>query len=423
MKLSGITQKPWYKWCVALGCFLMIFLGLGFCSSNKSLYLGAITDALDMKRSLFSLQDTLRFIVTAVVNMCFGVFVSKLGARKMVLFGFAGYVAYLGISIFAENIILFYLAGCCLGIGTAFCSTAMASHLISQWLPEKRGPVSGVVMCANGLGGLIAAQIITPMIDGSKFGYRDAYTFALVVSVLTGIAVFLLVSEPKGAKVPVAKKKAKGKLWTGISFEEALKKPYFYVALLGVFLTGMSLQGIHGISATHIQDVGIDSDFKKMVVSLSSLVLIFSKFATGFSYDKFGLRITMLFCECCAVIGFLSLAFCGPTSLGQGLAVSYSVFSSLALPLETVVIPLLVADLFGEKAFSKLMGIFIGFNYAGYALGGFVCNWSYDLSGSYNTILVTLGVMMAVIAVAYQFVLSAANKTRKQVEAQLEFAE
>ena len=418
MKQSTIAQKPWYKWCVAFGCFLMIFLGLGFCSSNKGLYLGAITEALNMKRSLFSLQDTMRFLITAIVNMFFGALVSKLGARKMVLIGFAGYVAYLGISIFAEHIILFYLAGCCLGIGTAFCSTAMASHLISLWLPEKRGPVSGVIMCANGLGGLIAAQIITPIIDNATFGYRDAYAFAMIVSILTGIAVFALVREPEGAKASVAKKKAKGKLWTGISFEEALQKPYFYVALLGVFLTGMSLQGIYGISAAHIQDMGIGSDFKKMVLSLGSLVLIFSKFCTGFSYDKFGLRITMLFCECCAVIGFLCLAFCGPTALGQGLAVSYSVFSSLALPLETVVIPLLVADLFGEKAFSKLSGIFIGFNYAGYALGGFICNWTFELTGSYTTILVTLGVLMAVIAIAYQLVLTSASKTRALVEAQ-----
>ena len=32
-----LTEKSWYKWLVAAGCFLMIFLGLGFCSSNKSL--------------------------------------------------------------------------------------------------------------------------------------------------------------------------------------------------------------------------------------------------------------------------------------------------------------------------------------------------------------------------------------------------
>ena len=407
------------KWFVAVGCFLMIFLGLGFCSSNKGLYLTGITNALNFDRADFSLQDTVRFLVTAVANMFFGVLVAKIGARKMVALGFGGYIAYLAISIYAEHIALFYLAGICLGIGTAFCSTAMASHLIGLWLPEKRGPISGVVMCANGLGGLIAAQVITPLIDGSTFGYRSAYTFALIVAICAGIAVFLLVAEPKGNRAPIAKKKAKGKLWVGISFQEAVRKPYFYVALAGVFITGMALQGIYGIAPAHITDSGISTDLKTTVVSLASLVLIGSKFSTGFSYDKFGLRITMLFCEISAVIGFACLALCGPTGIGKVLAFGYSVFCSLALPLETVIIPLLVADLFGEKAFSKLSGIFIGFNYAGYALGGYICNLSFKIFGSYTPVLIAMAVMMAALAVAYQFVLTAAGKTRKRVEAQI----
>ena len=418
--MDSRKQSAWQrnrKWLVAAGCFLMIFLGLGFCSSNKGLYLTGITNALGFDRADFSLQDTIRFLVTAVANLFFGVLVTKIGARKMVAMGFGGYIAYLAISIYAESIALFYVAGICLGIGTAFCSTAMASHLIGIWLPEKRGTISGAVMCANGLGGLIAAQVITPLIDGSTFGYRSAYTFALIVAICAGIAVFLLVAEPKGPRAPITKKKAKGKLWIGISVQQATRKPYFYVALAGVFITGMGLQGIYGIAPAHMTDMGISTELKTSVVSLASLVLIVSKFSTGFSYDKLGLRLTMLFCQISAVIGFTCLALCGPTSLGKMLAFGYSVFCSLALPLETVIIPLLVADLFGEKAFSKLSGIFIGFNYAGYALGGYICNLSFTLSGSYTPVLIVMAVMMAVLVVAYQFVLTSADKTRKRVEA------
>ena len=138
----------------------------------------------------------------------------------------------------------------------------------------------------------------------------------------------------------------------------------------------------------------------------------------GFSYDKLGLRRTLIFCELCGCISFLCLALCNGNGSGRIFAMSYAVFSPLALPLETVIVPLIAADLFGEMAFSKLMGIFVACNYAGYAVGGFVCNLIFDFTKSYVPALIAMGVLMLGIAIAFQFILTAADKVRKQVAAQ-----
>lgn len=415
MKLSGITKKPWYKWCVAAACFLMIFLGMGFCSSNKSLYLGAITEALNIPRSMFSLQDTLRFAVTAVVNMLFGTLVVKFGPKIMAAVGFLGFMGYVTISIYAEHVAWFYVAGCLLGVATSFCSTAMVSYMVNLWFPEKRGTVSGAIMCANGLGGALAAQIISPMIAAEPFGYRDAYTFALIMTVITGVIVVALMAKPEGAKGGVAKKKARGAMWVGITCKQALGKPYFYIAIVCVFLTGMALQGIHGIAAVHMKDTGMDPAFVATVLSVASLVLTGSKFISGFGYDKLGLRKTLAICQCCGMLAFVCLALCGAGKMGQTLAMAYGVLSSLALPLETVMIPLIAADLFGEKEFSKLLGFFVAANYGGYAVGGFIYNLVFDLTGSYVSVLLITAAMMLAIIIAFQFVIAAANKIRDQV--------
>ena len=420
MKKEGLymklTDKAWYKWAVAVACFLMIFLGLGFCSSNKSLYLGAITKALNYDRSLFALQDTLRFTITAIANMFFGVLVVKLGPKLMTTIGFLGYIGYLTISIFAEELIWFYVAGCCLGLGTAFCATTMVSYLINMWFPEKRGTISGAVLCANGLGGALAAQIINPLIDSGDFGYRKAYGVALIIALIAGIVVVSLVAKPKGVEGKVAKKKAKGKQWVGIPMGEVLRKPYFYGAIACVFLTGMCLQGIHGIAGTHMKnDMGINSDYVATVLSVSSLVLTGSKFLAGLSYDKLGLGKTLLVCQLCGMGSFICLALCGESNVGYALAMGYGVLSPLSLPLETVLVSLLAADLFGERDFSKLLGIFVGFNYAGYGVGGFVYNLFYDLTGSYVNILLATAAVMAGIAISFVFIIRAAYKVRRRV--------
>ncbi len=417
MKKTIAGDKPWYKWVVAAACFLMIFVGLGFCSSNKSMYLSAITQALGIKRSLFSLNDSFRFISTAIVNLFFGALIAKFGARRLVGVGFGCLAGSVVASLFATRLWQFYIGGCLLGVGMAFCSTTMVSYLVNRWVPEHRGTVTGIILCANGIGGAVAAQIISPMINdpADPFGYRRAYALVVILTLIAGVLVTALVREPRTLPGTVQAKKRRGKQWTGISMKEVLTKPYFYAAAVCVLLTGMALQGIHGIAATHMYDVGLDKDYVATVLSVSALVLACSKFLVGFSYDRLGLQLTVTICDLFGCAAFLCLAFAGA---GSGvLAMCYGVMASLALPLETVLVPLIAADLFGEKEFAKLLGIFVSLNTAGYALGTPVANLSFEGTGSYRTILIIFGIMMAVIAVVFQFIMISASKERRRVEA------
>lgn len=79
-----------YKWAVVGLCFLMVFVRLGFCSSNKSLGLAPITEAPGIKRSAFSVNDSIRYITTAIVNIFFGTPVGKFGTYKPVLLALCG---------------------------------------------------------------------------------------------------------------------------------------------------------------------------------------------------------------------------------------------------------------------------------------------------------------------------------------------
>ena len=129
MKL--IKSRLDYKWVVLVVCFLMEFLCLGFCSSNKGMYLSAITQALGIKRSLVSINDTCRFVATGIANLFFGSLVSRFGVRKMVGFGFAALIASTLAYVFAENIFVIYLGGILLGIGFTFTSITMASSTMT----------------------------------------------------------------------------------------------------------------------------------------------------------------------------------------------------------------------------------------------------------------------------------------------------
>jgi len=58
---------------IAACCFVLCFTGLGFFSGNKGLFLAAVTEALGIPRSVYAVSDSLRYIATAVTNLCFDI--------------------------------------------------------------------------------------------------------------------------------------------------------------------------------------------------------------------------------------------------------------------------------------------------------------------------------------------------------------
>lgn len=417
---DGAIKKNFdYKWVIIVCCFLMIMITLGFCSSTKSLYLDVVCDNLGIDRSAFSLNDTCRFVANAIVNLFFGALVHKFGTKKLML---GGVVALAGAEVLyatATNVWMFYLGGTLLGIGFSWTGTTMIGCVVNKWCRENRGTIMGAVLAANGVGGAIAIQILSPIIEAGGKQYRNAYMISAFAVLAVGVLILIFMREaPKNydASTPVhTKKKGRGEPWVGVEFSRAKMMPYFYVALVCIFLTGFCLQGTGGIAKAHMKDVGIDPVYIASVLSFSSLTLACFKFLTGFVYDKLGLRFTSTMCSTTAAIVTFMLAFLNNSPIGMVMALVYSIFKSLALPLETIMLPIYASDLFGERSYEKVLGIFVSVNVTGYALGAPALNLCYDIFGTYKPMLIVCAVVMAMVTLILQFVISKAHKVRAEV--------
>ena len=415
------TQKKKfdYKWVIIAASFLMVFTCLGFCSSTKSLFLIPITDHLGIDRSVYSINDSFRFVTVAVVNLFFGPLVTKFGPRKLIAAGFFSLTGSMICYALAEHVLIVYLGGILLGVGLSWTTTTMVGYVVNIWSKENKGTIMGAVLAANGVGGALAVQIVSPIIE-SNAGYKLAYFVIAIILLAVGTAVVAVYRDrPKslraGAPLPAHQKKRRGQSWVGIEANRVKKLWFFWGALVCIFLTGFVLQAINGIAAAHMEDAGLDGKYIKNMLSLHSIALACFKFLTGFFYDKKGLRTTVNICSITAVFVMFALAFVAPTPLGKALAVIYAVFSSLALPLETIMLPIYANDLFGEASFNKTLGLFVSVNTAGYALGSPLMNLCNDKLGSYNVgLYISAGIMICVI-IALQFIISSANKMKKQI--------
>ena len=408
-----------YKWVVVGVCFLTVMITLGFCSSTKSLYLDVVTKKLGIDRSLFSLNDTCRFVANAIINLFFGSLVQKFGTKKLMLSGICCLTGSMLCYSLANSLIVFYLGGVLLGIGFSWTGTTMIGCVINKWCKENRGTIMGAVLAANGIGGAIAIQLLSPIIEAGGESYRNAYFISGLAVLGVGVLVLIFMREaPKNfaGSAPAGKKKrGRGEPWPGIPYAKAKATPYFYIALICIFLTGFCLQGITGIAKAHMRDVGLTAEYVAYAMSFHSLALAGFKFLTGMIYDKTGLRFTMSMCSITASVVMLLLALITNSPAGMAIAMIYSIFSSLALPLETIMLPIYASDLFGEHSYEKVLGIFVSVNVTGYALGTPAVNLCFDVVGTYTPILYVCAAIMLAVTLVMQYVITKAHNMRTKV--------
>lgn len=363
----------------AVLCFVMIFTGLGFVSSPRSLYVVPVTEALGIERSLYSFVDSLRYVATALVNLFFGVLVVRFGARRLIGVGFLSLALSMLCFALADGVWLLYLAGVLMGVGFTFTATTMVGYVVGRAYPKNRGTVMGAVLAANGLGGTLSTPIVSAMIHG-EVGYRGSALVVGATLLLVGTVTVILFREARG---PAEVKKAPTPMAEAAADEVRTGHVRFFLLGAVIFATGFCLQGIQGVAAAHMSDVGLDEDLIATVLTVHMFVLTFSKFMTGFLYDRLGLRLTVLINMIGAVCVSLLLAFLVPGTVGGVMGFCYALLSAMALPLETVMLPIYAREFFGQSGYASRLGIIVSLNTAGYALGAPFLNLVFDLTGTY----------------------------------------
>ncbi|MBE6957642.1 MAG: MFS transporter [Ruminococcaceae bacterium] len=410
---------PNYKWVILVICFLMEFLCLGFCSSNQGLFTKPITSALGIDRLAYSYWSSIRYAAQVLVALSFGTMVSRFGFRTMVFAGLSAMIGATLLRAFGSTLAAFYLAGALHGAGIVFVGGTMAGTIVRRWFKQDIGKYTGIVMAANGIGGAAAAQIVTPLIDSGAFGFRKAFLLSAIVTLVIGVFIILFLRDnPNDGPMATGKQKKQPKnaLWVGMEYTAVKKRPYFYLAAFLVFLTGISLQSIGSITIVYLSDLGFSSGFLAATATVSSLVLTCSKLITGTTYDKWGLRAALLLCQFAGLSTFiLNGSLTGPNTIGMVFAMTATILSSTALPLETVMIPLLTNDLFGSASYNKVLGIFMAMNSLGLCLGSPLGEWIRNLSGTYRPCFWIFGSIMIVVIVAFQFVIRSAYKDRDAI--------
>lgn len=402
-KKEKTIKRERYKWMIAGLCFLMVFTGLGFCCSAKSIYIAPMTKALRFARSTFSVNDSFRYISTAIASLFFDRLISKYGTKRVICLGMGCFILSSLIYAYASRLLIIYLGGFFLGLGVAWTTTTMVGVVINKWFSDKKGTVLGIILASNGFGAAIAIQFLTPVIYQDIFGYREAYVLTSLILVIIVVLIMIFYKDVSDKSNNCLSKEKNAEIPNNTN-----KNLWFYTVVICIFSHMLSSVGM--IVTPHFTDIGIDPDFVAYALSFQVVMLAVFKIITGYTYDKFGFKASINICLVSSVFYKILLIFITNSTAGRTLVIVYSVLNAVATPMETVMLPIIALELFGQNSFNRSIGILTAVAAFGQALGMPLISIPYDICGNYCISFVFSLIVSIIIFVVMNISINAIKK-------------
>lgn len=377
-----------YGWIVVLlGLALMTFAYVGFVSLT-SVFVLPVTEELGFERGDWMTYMVILSLACIVASPILGKLMGKSNLKLWTALAcVCGAIGYIGFSR-ADSLTMFYLFAIVLGIGFAGTAPMPVSIMINKWFGGKiRGTATGIAFLGSGLGGMILSPILNSIIAAN--GWRTGYITLAIVFVILMVLVILLANdnpESKGftrmgqdaSEIDGGSIEKKGK-----NLAEAMRTAEFYFAVVSTVLVVLASSAILANSVAFFVGCGIESGKAASLHGLLLGSLIIGKPLVGAFTDRFGIRVSAVLSTVIFAMTFASL-FIMPSSPAM---LVYLVIACYGLggPTITVVPPLLVNGLFGDKDYGTLVGVMNMATSIGGAFGGTVAAKVYDMTGSYSS--------------------------------------
>lgn len=272
-----------------------------------------------------------------------------------------------------------------MGVSLGFIGVMPNVVLVSNWFVRNRGTAIGIVLTGTSIGGVVIPPIATPVIE--MFGWRTAMmSLSLMIWLILAPAIVLLVrSRPSdvgqfidGDSQP---KTIEQNATSGISFNQALRTPLFWIFALGAALIFYPLSVTTQQLILQTAKIGFTPWQNSLVLSTLFAVSVAGKFLFGFLSDKYApVRVILVSTAVMFASTFLlldlnattALVFLVPFGLGYGGAL--------------VLLQRLVADLFGDRDYPRILGAITISETLGAVVGGLISGWLADrFGGDYST--------------------------------------
>ncbi|MBI4832638.1 MAG: MFS transporter [Candidatus Lindowbacteria bacterium] len=391
-------KRIYYGWWVVLGAFFTLFVCAGIGFFAFPVFLKAIEVEEGWSRTSLSIAGAIASLAAGFSTPAIGWAIDRFGTKAVMIPGIilmtASYLALGRTTTIYQLYVLFLIVG----VGMACTTVLPCQTLVSRWFDKKRGRAMGVLMVANGAGGVVWTTASARLIEA--FGWRNAYEILgiMIAAVALPLTSLVIRSSPQSMgllpygqaeSLPEAgtlqPQEANSSGESGYTTREAFRTVSFWLIVFSTFLATLASSGFTLHIVAFLSDRGLSetraADVWGMALGASIAARIFFGFLSEKYQKRFFLFGANIFRTSCLLLLVLFALGFVPRTLA---VIQLILFYGLPLGCNAVVSPLLVSETFGVKSFGKLMGL-LGIPYTiGMALGQISGGYFFDTKGNYN---------------------------------------
>jgi MFS transporter, OFA family, oxalate/formate antiporter len=409
------------NWPVLVVAFILVFLAFGIPTYSLPFMYGPAMKEFGWSNAQVNLLSTAKFVIGAFAALGMGILVDRIGGRLAVLIGTAAGGVAMAMFLFATNLPMYYLAGAMLGFSASSIVAAM-KVIISRLCTIHQGAAIGIVLTATSTGGVVMPWIWAPLLDAG-WNWRTIIAMMSIGPFLIAVPlwmIFVAVSKRHGPTI-TAPSVIQTKLSTWEHFKLISQDGNFWLIALGIFLVSAVDQAVQQNTVQFLaHNKGMNIDKIAWAASLTAVLGVAAKIASGWIYDQTSIRGIRFFYVLLAISTWLILPIAGPLTLTL-----FIVTRGMAHGSMIVDVPILTRHYFGPERLGLTIGIMSVAVNLGFAAGPPVLGWLADINhGSFVTGMWIYGAVAAVAVlsiarVAPRFWVPPAKRREQKAHAQI----
>ncbi len=405
-------NRPYYGWIVVIACFLGSFVVFGL-SYSFGVFLERMATDFERSRGVTTIAFGVQTLLLYVGAVLVGVFVDRLGTRRMLAIGTV--VLCLGLlwtSVATTWLTVVLAYGVVTGIGMSIVYV-VAYATVPRWFDRRAGFAGGVASAGLGAGMLVVAPAATALIE--RVGWRSSFlVLAGVVAVLLLVATLLIRDEPTTEPVPAGEFAEPRALETRTnggredgSEQPSLREqfrdiyavarsPSFGLVFVGWILVYTTMYIVFVHLVVYASDIGLSRAAGATALAVIGGANAVGRVGIGYVSDYVG-RVRV-FAGCSILMGVSTLTL--PAIETTTALIAFALVFGLAYGGNGALLAPLTSDLFGRKNLNAVFGLISG----AFALSGltapFLAGVGYDVLGTYTPAFASAGLAAIVGAAA-----------------------
>jgi MFS family permease len=387
------TSRRYEGWRVALASGIGVFVSFAsLLVYTFGIFLKPVAEEFSWSREAVSGAFGVAAMSIAVCSPIIGYLLDRFHPRNIILPCLAIFgCAFASLSLLTPHLWHLYATFVILGIVGNGTAQMAYSRAVSSWFERRRGTALALVLSGGAVGAMVLPPTAAALIR--HIGWRSAF---LVLG-----AVVLAIGLPTVARFirerPVVA--GRGGEIAGASVREAMTSSVFWILVVVLFCSSLAQNGAIAHISALLTDRGVSGTGGAMALSAMGGASLVGRLLTGWLLDRFfAARVSFALLAIAALGAFL---LASAQSLPMGVLAAALI--GFGMGGEADVTPYLLSRYFGLRSFSVLYGLTWTFYAIAGAVGPILMGKAFDVTGSYEALLVRLALGTLAVATLMLF--------------------